>query len=196
MAVTGGRIATVILAVALLAGACDDDGGSSDSATDDVTTDLDDGDLSTGGVPSGDGRQTACDLFTVGDAEDLLGGPVENEMDTDEARASTCAYVLDDDATVAIGVGIGTYADTDAAENAFLGARANAQFDMLDPQDVDGLGDEAYWVAETTNFTRVIESEELTLGELEVRDGTTLVTVYLTPPDQDTAEQAAGLVLS
>ena len=188
-------LATAALAVALLAGACGDDGGDESSSTD-VATDFPEGDdLSTGGVPSGDGNQTACDLLTIGDAEQLLGGPVSEEMDTDEAQASTCAYVLEDDATVSLGVGLGTFDDTEAAEDAFAMARANTQFDDLDPFDVDGIGDEAYWIADTTNFTRVINNEDLTVGELDVRGGTTLVTVYLTPADQDTAEAAAELVL-
>jgi hypothetical protein len=194
--VSAGRIVAALVAVVALAAACDDDGGGSTSTTDeDVTTDLPEDDLSTGGVPTGDGRLTACDLFSAGDAEALLGGPVSVSMDIDEAQASTCEYVLEDDATVAVGVGIGTFDDTEAAEDAYLMARANAQFDELDPQDVDNAGDEAYWIADTTNFTREINGEELTLGELNVVDGTTLLTVYLTPPDQDTAEQTAEIVL-
>jgi hypothetical protein len=194
---SAGPLTASVLAVLLLLAACGDDDGGESGTTTDVATDFPEGDdLSTGGVPTGDGIQTACDLLTDDDAETLLGGPVTVEMDTDEAQASTCAYVLEDDNTVALGVGIGTFDDTEAAENAFLMARANAQFDELDPQDVEGLGDEAYWIAATTNFTREIEGEELVMGELDVRDGTTLVTVYLTPPEQATAEQAAQLVLS
>jgi hypothetical protein len=188
-------LAASALAVTLFAGACGDDGDGESSSTD-VATDFPAGDdLSTGGVPTGDGNQTACDLLTSGDAEQLLGGPVSVEMDTDEAQASTCAYVLEDDSTVSLGVGLGTFNDTAAAEDAYTAARANAKFDELDPVDVEGVGDEAYWIADTTNFTRVIANEDLTVGELDARGGTTFVTVYLTPADQDTAEQAADLVL-
>jgi hypothetical protein len=191
-----GRLAAALLAVIALVACDDDSGGGSTSTTDeDVTTDVPEDELSTGGVPTGDGRLTACDVFADDDAEALLGGPVSVSVDLDEAQASTCEYVLEDDATVALGVGIGTFDDTEAAEDAYLRARANAQFDELDPQDVDNFGDEAYWIADTTNFTHEINGEELTLGELNVRDGTTLLTVYLTPPDQDTAEQAAEIVL-
>jgi hypothetical protein len=196
--VSTGRIAAALIVVVALAAACDDGGGGgSTSTTDkDATTDVAEEDLSTGGVPTGDGRLTACDLFSTDDAEALLGGPVSVSVDIDGAQASTCEYVLEDDATIALGVGVGTFDNTEAAEDAYLMARANAQFDELDPQDVDNLGDEAYWIADTTNFTREIAGEMLTLGELNVRDGTTLVTVYLTPPEQNTAEQAAEIAIS
>ena len=189
-------LAAAVCALVLLVGACEDDGGGESGSTTDAATDTSDGDdLSTGGVPSGDENQTACDIFTRQEARELLGGPGVRSIDLDEARASTCEYILEGDNTVFVGVSVGTFNDADAAENVFAVARANARFDELEPVDVDGVGDEAYWIDESTNFTREINGEPLTIGELNARSGATVVTVYVSPADQATAERAAAFVL-
>jgi len=194
--VRSAPLAAAVCALVLLVGACEDDGGGESGSTTDAANDATDGDdRSTGGVPSDDGNQTACDIFTRKDAGELLGGPGVRSIDLDEARASTCEYILEGDNTVFVGVSVGTFDDADAAESVFVAARANARFDELEPVDVDGVGDEAYWIDASTNFTREINGEPLTIGELDARGGATIVTVYVSPADQATAERAAQLVL-
>ncbi len=178
------RLLTTALAVLALVAlaACDDDGGEDESK--------DSKDDSTSAAAN-----EACRLFSESDAEDVLGAPVEKETDLGGTEATSCSYVAADDPTRSLGVGVGDFETTDAAEKAILKARADAQFDGLEVQQVDDIGDEAYYLPVSNNFERTINNEELSFSELGARDGKRVITSFVTPGNEDAARAIAEKVL-
>lgn len=137
----------------------------------------------------------ACELFSEDDAEEVLGAPVEKETDLGGTEATSCSYVAAHDPTRVLGLGVGDLETTDAAEKALLEARANAQFDGLEVQQIDDIGDEAYYLPASNNFERTINNEQLTFGELGARDGKRVATAFVTPADEDAARAIVELAL-
>lgn len=168
-----------VLALSGLA-ACDDNGDDESDGGDDSTSAA---------------VNEACRLFSEGEAEDVLGAPVEKETDIGGTEATSCSYVGADDPTRVLGLGVGDLETTDEAEKAILRARADAQFDGLDVRQVDDIGDEAYYLPASNNFERTINDEALTFGELGVRDGKRVVTVFVTPANEDAARAIVELAL-
>jgi len=177
-------VALVVSTLFVFAACSDDDGGSESSADTRRSP-------AAASVPDG----SACELFTEGEAADVLGGAVRREMDLGGTEASTCTYVGEDDATRALGLGAGTFESDEAADNAFRRARADAQFDGLEIEDVPDLGADAYWLPESNNFERTISDQELTYGELDVRVGNRVLTAFVTPSNRDAARAIAELTL-
>jgi hypothetical protein len=138
----------------------------------------------------------ACKLLSEGDAEDVLGAPVEKETDLGGTEATSCSYVAADDPTRVLGLGVGDFETADEAEKAILRARADAQFDGLELQQIDDVGDEAYYLPASNNFERTINDETLTFGELGARDGKRVVTAFVTPADEDAARAIVELAIS
>jgi len=148
-----------------------------------------------GGDSTSAAANEACELFTESDAEDVLGAPVEKETDLGGTEATSCSYVAADDPTRVLGLGVGDFETADEAETAILRARADAQFDGLEVQQVDDIGDEAYYLPASNNFERTINDEALTFGELGARDGRRVVTAFVTPANEDAARAITELAL-
>ncbi|MGI8796696.1 MAG: hypothetical protein ACR2IR_09000 [Acidimicrobiia bacterium] len=175
------RLLVIMLMLLVAAAACsDDDGDDGESNGDDSTTAA---------------GNEACELFSDDDAEEVLGAPVEKETDLGGTEATSCSYVAADDPTRVLGLGVGDLETTDAAEKALLEARADAQFDGLEVQQIDDIGDEAYYLPASNNFERTISNEQLTFGELGARDGKRVATAFVTPANEDAARAIVELAL-
>lgn len=173
--------ATTAAVLALVAlGACNDGDDDSNSNDQDDSTSA--------------AVNEACKLFSEQDAEAVLGAPVEKETDVGGTEATSCSYVADDPTRV-LGLGIGDFDTADDAEKAILRARADAQFDGLEVRQIDDVGNEAYYLPASNNFERTINDEQLTFGELEARDGTRVVTAFVTPENEDAARAIVELAL-
>jgi hypothetical protein len=173
------RLLVIALMLLVAVAACDDDGDDGESKGDDSTS----------------AANEACELFSEDDAEEVLGAPVEKETDLGGTEATSCSYVAADDPTRVLGLGVGDFETTDAAENALLKARADAQFDGLEVQQIDDIGGEAYYLPASNNFERTINNEQLTFGELGARDGKRVATAFVTPADEDAARAVVELAL-
>jgi hypothetical protein len=175
------RLVTAVTVAALVATAACDDGD--DGVKDDSR-------------PTTAGGDTACDLLSREDAEEVLGAPVEKETDLGGTEATSCGYVAADDPTRALGLGVGDFETVDGAGKAILKARADAQFDGLEVQQIDDIGDEAYYLPVSNNFERTINNEPLTFGELGARDGKRVFTAFVTPANEDAARAIVELAIS
>jgi hypothetical protein len=79
-------------------------------------------------------------------------------------------------------------------ENAYARARAKAQFDGMNIENVRGVAHRAYWLSRTNNFERTVVGEQLVCGELTALDGRRVYSVFVAPPSIAKARAAMQLV--
>jgi hypothetical protein len=141
-------------------------------------------------------QPNACELFSRKEARKILGRSVQRETSITGTEASTCGYVADKDAERVVSFSVGEFATSEESRVAYLRARANARFDGLKVQNVRRLGSGAHWLPETNNFERTVNEQKVVFGELTVRDGRRVYTVFLAPPSKSKARDAIELVIS
>jgi hypothetical protein len=141
-------------------------------------------------------QPNACELLTRKDAKEIIGKPVRRETNITGTEASQCSYTVEKDSKRVLGLGIGELASAEEASNRWALARANAQFDDLKIENVRKLGNRAYYLPKTNNFTRRIGEDQLAIGELTVLDGRRVYTVYLAPPSKSKARDTMDLVVA
>lgn len=84
------------------------------------------------------GDVTSCDLVSKEEAADILGEPVDDA----DTGAAACVYSASSiDSFASVGVSLLSLENEDAANTVF--DEGKAQVDA--PEDISGLGDEAYW---------------------------------------------------
>ena len=116
--------------------------------------------------PSGDETTsdvTPCDLVSKDEAAAILGEAVEDA----DTGAAACVYsASSNDSFASVGLGLFSFEVEGAAETSF--AQGKAQ--VSSPEDVPGLGDEAYWDPS---------------GSLDIRQGRHFVTISIAFADGD-----------
>jgi hypothetical protein len=154
-------------------------------------------------VTAGTQAQTApaCDLLTVEVAEEVLGGPAEQEtaLGTEDSGNSTCEYVGQTDEV--LGLGIVTFESADEASDAFGMSRLDTQFDEIEFEDVEGFGPggefgSAFFMPDSPNHSRTVTEVEFVFGELVVLDGLRVYSVWVSPSSLDVTKQAMEAVLT
>jgi len=109
---------------------------------------------------------TACDLVTKEEAAELLGEPVDDA----DTGAASCVYSAESiDSFASVGLGLFSF-ETDGAANTSFD-EGKAQVDS--PEDLSGLGDEAYW--------------DPLFGSVDIRQGRHFVTISVAFADGDSA---------
>jgi hypothetical protein len=141
-------------------------------------------------------QPNACELFTRTEARKILGKGVRRETSITGTDASTCGYVVEKDAKRVVSFSVGEFTSGEEATIAYIRARANAKFDELKIETVRRLGKRAYWLPQTNNFERTVNDQKVTFGELTVRDGRRVYTVFIAPPSKNKARDAMELVIS
>jgi hypothetical protein len=144
------KLALYLLAVILIAAAA----GAAYAATKNTKNHDDDGQIApTTNAKKNPAVRSACDIFTLADAKELLGDSVKGGEKTSESTSkdvnvSVCAYTQDHGANVPVS---GRKSATLEARIPLTsgGAASNQnQFGPLKPVDVEavtGYGDNAYW---------------------------------------------------
>ncbi|MDQ6852502.1 MAG: hypothetical protein M3046_02240 [Actinomycetota bacterium] len=141
-------------------------------------------------------QPNACRLLSRKDAERILGKPVRRETNLAGSQASSCSYVAEKDPKRVVGLAAAEFPSDDEASKAYTKARANAQFDGLEVENVRRLGQRAHWLPQTNNFERTVLGEKIVLGELTVLNGRRVYTVYVAPPSKKKAREAISLVIA
>jgi hypothetical protein len=170
-----------VFAVAILAlfafAACSDDGddggGNGDTPT---ATAPADGDSPTDAPDDGEasGDVSSCDLVSKEEAADILGEPVDDAS----TGAAACVYSAESiDSLASVGVSLIDLGSDEGAGEVFSSGK-----DLVDaPEDISGLGDEAYW--------------DPAGGSVDVRKGSFFLSVSISFADgsytTDEAKQAA-----
>ncbi|MFA4954709.1 MAG: hypothetical protein WC641_05345 [Patescibacteria group bacterium] len=114
--------------------------------------------------PTRQPAKIACDVLSGAEAATALGAVVEkgksNEIQEGDVKVTTCAY-----ATLVAPVKIMTLLlrraeNRAAAEEAFQEAKSQSRDQSgVEPQDILGLGDAAYWVGGSLNQLNVRKNE-------------------------------------
>jgi hypothetical protein len=157
----------------------DDSGSGLSQATATVASDADPTE------PSGDQiteNVTACDVVSKDEAAALLG----EDVDDAETGVAACVYsASSQDSFASVGVGLFSYEVEGAAGSSFASGK-----DLVDsPEDVSGLGDEAYW--------------DPSSGSLDIRQGRHFVSIsiafsdgsFFTPAAKQAAFDLAPTIL-
>ena len=151
------------------------------------------------GAPRAAGAQDqpdACVLFTRKEAKRILGTAARRETSVRSTQGSECSYTAEKNAKRVVGLAVGQFTPEDEAWKAYMTARANAQFDGLELQDVRRLGFRAHWLPKTNNFERTVLGQKLVIGELTLLQGRRVYTVYVAPPSKSKARDAINLVIA
>jgi hypothetical protein len=74
-------------------------------------------------------------------------------------------------------------------------ARAKAQFDGLNVENVRGVGQRAHWLPQTNNFELTVVGEQVDFGELTVLEGQRVYSVFIAPPSTSKARDAMKRVI-
>ena len=101
----------------------------------------------------------ASEILTKEDAEAILGKPIENpEVSGAGTTVSTCNYYAAD--ASGIGLLVRSAPDSDSARIIFEQARLQSKsMSFVEPQQIAGLGDMAYWAGGNLNQMNVLEGK-------------------------------------
>ncbi|HYU39298.1 MAG TPA: hypothetical protein VEM59_05610 [Acidimicrobiia bacterium] len=155
--------------------------------------------VAVGGAGEAFGSQAqpnACALFSRKDAKKIIGKAVRRETDITGTEASTCGYASEKDPKRVVSLSVGEFASDGEASKAYTRARANAKFDGLKVETVRRLGNRAHWLPKTNNFEQTVLDQPVTFGELTVRQGCRVYTIFLAPPSKSKARDAINLVIA
>ena len=136
----------------------------------------------------------ACKVLTRNEARRVLGQAARREAKLRGVQGSECIYAAEEDAKRIVRLALGEFPSDDEASEAYTRARAKAQFDGLDIENVRRTGQRAYWLPQTNNFERTVLGEQVAFGELTVLEGRRVYSVFVAPPSKKKARDAFNLV--
>jgi hypothetical protein len=137
----------------------------------------------------------ACKVLTPKEAKRVLGKTPRREAKIRSVQGSECIYAAEKDAKRIVRLALGEFPSKDEASNAYTRARANAQFDGLEVENVRRDGQRAHWLPQTNNFERTVLGEPVEFGELTVLEGRRVYSVSIAPPSKSKARDAMKRVI-